>query len=122
MPIPIPGDDNFPVIQYADDTLIFMQASAPQLHALKALLNSFALSSGLKVNYSKSCMIPLKLTEDKAQMSFGCSIGTLPFTYLGLPLGTTKPKVIDFAPLTDRIERRLTLVQLFYLMVIDSHW
>lgn len=68
MPIPIPGDDNFPVIQYADDTLIFMQASPPQLHALKALLNSFALSSGLKVNYSKSCMIPLKLTEDKAQM------------------------------------------------------
>ncbi len=32
----------------------------------------------------------------------------MPFTYLGLPLGTTKPKVIDFAPLVDRIERRLT--------------
>lgn len=32
---------------------------------------------------------------------------------MGLPLGTTKPKVIDFAPLTDRIERRLTASSTF---------
>lgn len=39
---------------------------------------------------------------------FGCSLGSFPFTYLGLPLGTTKPPVKDFAPLICRIERRLS--------------
>lgn len=32
----------------------------------------------------------------------------MPFTYLGLPLGTTRPMVRDLMPLVDRIERRLT--------------
>jgi hypothetical protein len=31
-----------------------------------------------------------------------------PFSYLGLPMGTTNPKVEDFLPLVQRIERRLT--------------
>lgn len=53
LPIPVSGDNNFPIIQYADDTLIFLEASAPQLFALKALLNSFAISHGLKVNLFK---------------------------------------------------------------------
>jgi hypothetical protein len=37
----------------------------------------------------------------------GCTIGTLPFTYLGLPMGTTKPHMEDLTPLTDRVERKL---------------
>jgi hypothetical protein len=39
--------------------------------------------------------------------TFGCNIGTFPFPYLGLPMGTTKPKVDDFISLLQRIERRL---------------
>jgi hypothetical protein len=31
----------------------------------------------------------------------------MPFTYLGLPLGTTKPQVADFLPLISKCERRL---------------
>jgi hypothetical protein len=31
----------------------------------------------------------------------------LPFTYLGLPVGTTKPSIQDFLPLVQRVERRL---------------
>ena len=40
--------------------------------------------------------------------TLGCQIGSLPFTYLGLPLGTTKPKIEEFAPLLDRVERKLS--------------
>jgi len=46
-------------------------------------------------------MIPLNLSEDQAQnlaSTFRCKLGGLPFTYLGLPLGTTKPKIIDLMP------------------------
>uniref|UniRef100_A0A0A9GKK0 Reverse transcriptase domain-containing protein n=1 Tax=Arundo donax TaxID=35708 RepID=A0A0A9GKK0_ARUDO len=44
---------------------------------------------------------------------FGCKIGTLPFTYLGLPVVTTKPRVDDHAPLINRMERRLSAVASF---------
>lgn len=37
----------------------------------------------------------------------------MPFTYLGLPLGTTKPNVNDFSPLMNKIERRLAGVSRF---------
>jgi hypothetical protein len=39
---------------------------------------------------------------------FGCIVGSFPFTYLGLPLGLTKPQVKDYAPLKCRVERRLS--------------
>jgi hypothetical protein len=38
---------------------------------------------------------------------FGCATGSLPFTYLGLPLGTTRPSVQDLSPIVDQVERRL---------------
>jgi hypothetical protein len=40
--------------------------------------------------------------------TFGCKVGSMPFTYLGLPLGTTKPSLLDFTPLLSKIERRLS--------------
>lgn len=46
-------------------------------------------------------------TTDLANL-LGCQVGEMPFTYLGLPLGTTRPTVKDLMPLVDRIERRLT--------------
>jgi hypothetical protein len=35
---------------------------------------------------------------------FGSTLGQLPFTYLGIPLGTTEPLVKDFANLTCRVK------------------
>jgi hypothetical protein len=45
--------------------------------------------------------------------TFGCSKGSLPFTYLGLPLGLTKPLVQDFLPLVNKCERRLASTSMF---------
>ena len=39
---------------------------------------------------------------------FGYQVGIFPFTYLGLPLGLTKPQVKYYAPLIYRVERRLS--------------
>ena len=61
-PLPIPGWD-FPIVQYADDTLLLVQADAAHLFFLKALLNSFAQSTGLHVNYNKSVMVPINVDE-----------------------------------------------------------
>jgi hypothetical protein len=45
--------------------------------------------------------------------TFGCKVGSMPFTYLGLPLGTTKPTLQEFSPLLTRIERRLSGISKF---------
>jgi hypothetical protein len=109
MPLPRCGPD-FPIVQYADDTLLIMEACPRQLLTLKALLNSFADSTGLKVNYHKSNIYPINVETGKMEnlaSTFGCQIGCFPFTYLGLPMGLTKPKVEHFIPLVQRIKRRL---------------
>jgi len=55
-------------------------------------------------------MLPINVSGEKLDLlsrTFGCSKGALPFTYLGLPVGTTKPKIVDFLPLVSKCERRL---------------
>ncbi len=115
--LPIPTHDlKFPIIQYADDTLIIMKACQKEIFNLKGILQSYSESTGLKINYQKSCMIHINVPEEDKDIlskTFGCQSGNLPFTYLGLPVGTTKPKIIDFAPLIDRVERRLPAVTMF---------
>jgi hypothetical protein len=61
-------------------------------------------------------LVPINLTDERTKhlaATFGCSIGSLPFTYLGLPLGLTKPRIDDFLPLVTRCERRLVSTSLF---------
>ena len=95
--LPIPSQDPYyPIIQYADGTIMVVPVDERQLLALKEMLISFHLSTGLKVNFNKSSMIPLNVSDDEvASLAaiFDCSIGQMPFTYLGLPMGTTMPKI-----------------------------
>ena len=68
------------------------------------------------MNYHNSSLYPINLPQENAKLFvglLGCSIGTMPFTHLGLPMGTTRPRVVDFAPLGDRVERRLIASSLF---------
>ena len=117
--MPIPTEGKYPVVQYADDTIVILPAEPDQLHIFKELLDLFASITGLKVNYHKSSMIPTNLSSDEASSLaniLGCQIAAMPFTYLGLPMGTTRPTMKDFAPLIDRVERSYLLLPLFYLM------
>jgi hypothetical protein len=103
-------------VQYADDTLLFMEACPLQVSHLKDILNTFSASTGLKVNFNKSMMVPLNTSDEKLDVLtsvFGCQKGSFPFTYLGLPLGTSRPKLEHFMPLIQKIEKRLTCTSLF---------
>jgi len=106
IPIPQPSRD-FPIVQYTDDTLL-MQANSRQLFFLTNLPHSFSESMGLKVNYMKSQIYSINVANNKMinlANTLGYDIGTMPFTYLGLPMGTTKPRIEDFNPMMDRIEK-----------------
>jgi hypothetical protein len=53
------------MVQYVDDTLLIMDACPQQLFTLKAILNTFAESNGLKVNYSKSSIYPINISQQR---------------------------------------------------------
>lgn len=62
------------------------------------------------MNYSKSHLVPINVSPEKTILlanTLGCAVAEMPFTYLGLPLGTTKPNVEDFMPLLNKIEKRM---------------
>ena len=108
--LPLPMEGKYPVVQYADDTLVVLPADPVQLQTCKELLDLFASITGLKDNYHKSNMTPINISEDEATslaQLMDCKIATMPFTYLGLPMGTTRPSMKDCAPSLDRVERRL---------------
>jgi hypothetical protein len=116
IPLSTSPNEDFPVIQYADDTFLIMEACPRHLFFLKALLNSIATSTRLHVNYQKSniysCNVSNEIMEILAK-TFNCKIGTYPFTYMGLPMGFTKPRIDSFLPLIQKIEKRLSTTSLF---------
>jgi hypothetical protein len=116
---------DFPIIQYADDTILIMEACPKHLFFLKAMLNSFAESTGLHVNYHKSNIYPINVSNQKMEIlanTFHCKIGSMLFTYLGLPLGLKRPNLGAFLPLIQKIERRLASTSIFYLRLVDCKW
>jgi hypothetical protein len=87
-----------------------MKGDVIELIHLKEILSNFAKASSLNVNYEKFVMVPINISEERLHMlatSFGCPIGSLSFTYLGLPMSLSKPFVANFWPLVSKCERRL---------------
>ena len=48
-------------------TLFIMERGAKKVFFLNSNLNSFSESIGLKVNYKKSMMVPINISEEKAR-------------------------------------------------------
>ena len=63
------GKDNVPVsiLQYADDTIFFVEASLQNVITIKSILRGFELASGLKINYAKSCFGAVGKSEQWAR-------------------------------------------------------
>jgi hypothetical protein len=101
---------DYPIVQYADDTLLIMPANECQVTNLKNILGAFSASTGLKVNFAKSSIVPINVEPEKMVVLaaiLDCHVGSMPFTYLGLPLGTTRSSMDDYLPLLNRVEKRM---------------
>ncbi|GAU42324.1 hypothetical protein TSUD_25500 [Trifolium subterraneum] len=97
-------------LQYADDILFLGEATIDNLWTLEAILRSFELASGLKVNFAKSCVMGVKVNSNflgMAERFLHCRVGSLPFMYLGLPVGENPRKDITWKPLLDTLAKRL---------------
>ena len=96
---------------FADDTLVFCQANQDQMTYLSWLLMWFEVVSELRINLEKSELIPVDsvVNIDDLAMNFGCRVGSLPSTYLGLPLGASIKSVIVWDGVKKRFCRRLAM-------------
>jgi hypothetical protein len=82
-------DDKLSILQYADDTIIFLDHDQSSARNLKLLLCAFEKLLGLKINFHKSeifCFGEAKDMHDAYSSIFGCQCGTYPFKYLGIPM------------------------------------
>jgi hypothetical protein len=98
------------LLQYADDTLFIGEACVENLWAMKAVLRWFELVSGLKVNFSKSCLMGVNVPNSFLQgaASFlNCKLGSIPFIYLGLPVGANPRLASTWDSVVKTIENRL---------------
>lgn len=101
----------YPVLQYADDTIIFLKATPAGLHAVKNILRDFALATCLTINYHKTTFLPVGLDADEATnlaSIMGAPVATFPQTYLGLPLSPHKISVSDCLPLIAACDKYLS--------------
>ena len=77
-------------LQFADDTLILGVKSWANVRYMRAILILFEQVSDLKVNFYKSMLTGINIIAlwlSKAASVLNCRVGTLPFMYLGLPIG-----------------------------------
>jgi hypothetical protein len=115
-------------LQYADDTLIIFPANVDQLLRLKEILETFSNSTGLRINYHKTSMVPINISSDRCRELadiFQCKAESSPFTYLGLPMGNTRPKIEDLIFIAHQVDKTLAgianlLTYSSKLMVIKS--
>lgn len=90
---PLGTDRFFPVLQYADDTLIIFKGDLEQAMIIKDILASFSAFSGLTINFHKRMLVPISVDASVASEIahlLGCPISSTACTYLGLPLSLNK--------------------------------
>jgi hypothetical protein len=97
-------------LQYADDTLLFLDNNERGACHLKWLKVCFEHLSGMKINYHKSDLTQINLEEEEActfARNFCCKMGAFPFRYLGAPLHHEKLSREDIQPVVDKVIGRI---------------
>jgi hypothetical protein len=97
-------------LQYAGDTLLFLDNDVQGACHLKWLMACFEYLSGMKINYHKSDMIAINLKEGETTQFarvICCKLGTFPSKYLGVPLHHDKLRKKDIQPVVDTVINRI---------------
>ena len=104
-------DGGLSILQYADDTVLFLGDDIEQAKNLKLVLCTFEKLSGLKINFHKSELFCLGGTKRKTEtyiQIFGCREGSFPFKYLGIPMGQHKLTNRDWSQIEERFHKKLS--------------
>jgi hypothetical protein len=118
--IPNLVDEGLSILQYADDTILFMDHKFEQTKNMKLQLNAFKQLSGLKINFHKSeifCFKEAKDYESQYEQLFGCKKGSYPFRYLGISMHYMKLNNNNWKMIEEQIEKKLSSWKGKYLLV-----
>ena len=98
-------------------TLIFCVADLHQLLILRMVLIWFEAGTSLKINLSKSELVPVGVMHNIELLLsvLGYKQGSLPMKYLGLPLGAKFKDKTIWNPILEKMERRLAGWKRLYL-------
>jgi hypothetical protein len=104
-------EDGLSILQYADDTILFLEDDLERAKNLKMVLCAFEKLSGLKINFHKSELFTFGETKEKTLEYvelFGCREGAFPFRYLGISMSYHKLLNKDWRGVEERFERKLS--------------
>lgn len=95
---------------FADDIFVFCRGDQPSIKLLLDSISHFSNCSGLKLNTEKClaffCNVPADIVMSTLN-TYGFSHGSLPITYLGLPLITSRLSQTLCEPLIIRLCKRI---------------
>jgi hypothetical protein len=97
-------------LQYADDTILFVENNPETARNLKWVLTYFEQVSGMRINYNKSELIPINMEPEEIasfKTILGCVVGDFPIKYLGVPLHHDKLRKEDIQLIIDKILKRI---------------
>jgi Reverse transcriptase (RNA-dependent DNA polymerase) len=96
---------------YADDTIFFLQTDLNNIEAVMCALLAFEALSGIKINYLKTKLVPIHLTDGEAShfaKLLGCKVSSFPLKYLGVPLYDKKHRTCDWDVMLAKIHTQLS--------------
>ena len=99
------------ILQYADDMVIFMEHDIAKARNVKLILCLFEQLSGLKINFNKSelfCFGRANEEQEAYRQLFRCEMGSLPFSYLGIPIHHRRSTNKEWKCIEDRFKKRLS--------------
>lgn len=79
--------------------------------------------SGLKVNFAKSNVVGINIegTSLRGISHFlACNIGSVPFKFIGVPVGSNPRRVSTWQPIIDAIKARLNFSLVWWLRSISE--
>ncbi|GAU35675.1 hypothetical protein TSUD_162470 [Trifolium subterraneum] len=101
----------FEILHFADDTILLGDCSWDNVRIIKSILRGFELVSGLKINFVKSKLYGINAEANflTAAASFlDCSSDSIPFKFLGIPVGANLRRRETWKPIVDSMAKRLS--------------
>jgi hypothetical protein len=109
--IPHLVDWGLSIVQYADDTILFMKHDIEKARNLKLILTTFEQLSGLKINFYKSELFCFGEAQEDASLYadlFGCGQGQIPIWYLGISIHYRRLTLVEWKCVEERLQKCLS--------------
>ncbi|PNX79011.1 ribonuclease H, partial [Trifolium pratense] len=104
-------DLSFHILQFADDTIMMGEGTWENVWTIKTILRGFELVSGMKINFVKSKLYGINVEESFLEATSNfllCRAESIPFKFLGLPVGANPRRLETWKPVVESMMRRLS--------------